>query len=202
MEKIVYDLDYMDQLTSPLTQAQRDKIFRWFSREPEAVRIEIARRHGEIVQKLWKQREKNLMPEFHLAAWTLAIHSVKELLGPKEKKGKYSAEELKALEALSVARVKVKRKRKEGPVEGKIRKAYYHVITKLREEENFSWRDLGEYLKKTFKMKCSYGHLRRAYKKIQAEKRLAEDISVAEQMRVAYQELAEENIRICEDFKF
>lgn len=180
MEKIVYDLDYIDRLTSPITQAQRDKIFRWLSREPEAVRFEVARRHGQVARKLWKERDTDILPEFHLAAWTLAIHSVRELLGRKGRKGKYSAEELKALEALSVARGRVKRKRKEGPVEGKVRKAYYHVITKLREEENFSWRDVGEYLKKTFKMKCSYGHLRRAYQKIQAEKRLAEGALVAD----------------------
>ncbi len=154
-----YDKTLIDTLTdAPATK--RAAAITWLAAQGEAIQIEAFRQQTDLLRQKRKQGER---VSSELAYSLLVRVSLKMRFEESALRMKRRLEEEEAgtIHKRRVERFKASRRPKGGPKREIIRTRYYHLVQRLRNEEQMAWRSCAAFLKKFHNFSVTYAYLQR-----------------------------------------
>lgn len=154
-----YDKSIIDALTDT-PASERAAALTWFSEQGESIQIEAFRLQTELLRQRRKQGER-VSPE--LAYALLVSVSLKMRFEESSLRMKKRLDEAEAgrIHKRRVERFKASKHQNSGAKREVIRTRYYHLVQKLRTEDQMGWRSCADYLKKFHHFDVTYAYLQR-----------------------------------------
>jgi len=162
-----YNINFVDKITRLETE-QRDRLWRWITRQSEPVKIEAFKMMIDLLFQKPPAGQKH-QAEYIYSALISALRDMKKIETKDALKRGMKSEEALKLSDIRIELLKANKwKRKKKVKSELIRKRYLVEIKRMREKK-LSWRDISKYLKKYHHINISYGYLQRVFEKYSKE---------------------------------
>lgn len=141
-----------------------NRLLRWYTKQPEAIRIEVHKNQKELENK-WlntmraKGEKVACAPEMSYSAFITAIKDNQKMFDNRKLN---INDDLESVTQERIAALKAKDKKKKAPLKNKVTGDLLLVIERLR-KEGFSWEKIREYIALHHKRKISRGYLHRIF---------------------------------------
>lgn len=158
----MFDLAYWHVLLGNL---EPEMLLRWWTNQGPGVWLETVRLQTDLLRQARSRRE---IPPAKQVEFTLAklFHAIQKLKNTEEqlhRKMEVDQELAHRVQEVRIASLKSRIKKARYPKKKRvIELEYYELIHRLR-QENLSWRQIAEYLRRYHRFKCQYGYLQRVW---------------------------------------
>lgn len=154
-----YNREIVDTASETTSTGERAAAIRWLSSQGEAVQIEAFKFQTDLVRQR-RQRGEKVSGELAFALLVLVCRKMRFEEDALHMKKRLSGEEAGKIQQRRLERFKAHKKGKGSPKREMIRTRYYHLVQKLRTEENLGWRSCAAYLKKTHNFEVTFSYLK------------------------------------------
>ncbi|MBV5326519.1 MAG: hypothetical protein JZU65_02600 [Chlorobium sp.] len=162
------DLKFIAEESSLRELSERISTINWFSNQSEEIKVDVLERHSALVRQKRSSGE-SITPR---ASYSWLLLAAKQI--------RIDMNSLSFKKCLSIAQTEdISRKRIEGfrsPRRKKVskkldifRKAFFPLVSILKDEKHYSWSEIVRYLRKYHKFTISKAYLQVTYHKLQKE---------------------------------
>lgn len=143
----------------PVSESEKSAALKWFGNQPRSIQLEAIKLQTDLLRQQREKGEK-ISPLLALDCLADAARKMRHTEEALRLKEKLTTNEAKAISERKLERFKASRKKgKPSPKREAVRLKFYLMIQKLRQEENFGWRNCATYLEQYHNFKISHSHL-------------------------------------------
>lgn len=171
-----YSTEVLDRLTG-LKKVDRASRVGWFSRQGEAIQVEVIRCQTELMSAYQNEQRAKVsagnshLEEVSLAFLVLAIAKIRDLEKALKRRG--DSPNLNKIMDRRVATMKARGRKKRAPERERLEKQFFFVVQRLREEKGLSWREVAKYMTEHHNTNWSFSWVRNNYESIKNARALA-----------------------------